>query len=780
MTKISLCIIAKNEEKNIKECLDSIQSHVDEICITDTGSTDKTISVIESLPYAHKIKISYFTPKTNPEAFFEDGAIYSFCKARNFSFSQATGDWVLWMDCDDVFRFPERLPEIIKVADENKIDGYFFRYHYLIQANKVIEQHWKLQLIKKDAPIQWKGNIHEDLLTDGQVKLAKTEAIVRVHKNGVVDSPEKGARNLRILLRDLQEQGDKPDPRTLFYTARAFLVADDEEAAQPLLEKYIEISGWPEETYEALHLLSDIYYSQKKYKLVVETNLSALDIRPDFPEAYFNLARAYIAMNDYKRAEEWLKKGFATPPSQESVTHFQDRYTIFPLSLLSQVQLYTGRLDDALATAKKAVSYAPANKQLLEMQSMLEYLKKRHDVAKAYVQIAGYLRERKMEWKIPTLLGTVSEDMNADPLISRIRSQWCPPKKWAKDSVVILAFGAVEGWSPKNEKEGGIGGSEEAVLNLSRELAKMGYDVTVFTNTGADDGDYEGVHWKMFTEFNGQDEFDTLVIWRQPSLMDTKFNAKTILFDMHDVPYYGDWKKERQDNVKKIMVKSQYHRSLLPEVPDDKIVVVGNGITLSHFKGTQTREPNRCIYSSAIDRGLDILLDRWPEVRKEVPDATLHIYYGFKTFEELQRHNPERMAYLQKIKDKLAALESEGVVYHGRVDHETLAKEFKKSDLWLYPTYFPEIHCITALKAQKGGAIPVCTDYAALDETVQNGVKIKGDIYLPEVQDEFFQETIKLLKDPARKESIRATMHEWADKNSWTEVAKVWDKTIRE
>lgn len=777
--KISLCMIVKNEEDKIKNCLDSVQQYVQEICITDTGSTDDTLKVLKKLPYSDKIKISHFNAKTNPEGFFEDGHIFSFCKARDFNFKQATGDWILWLDADDVLKNPHYLGELINSAEQNSIDGFMFPYWYLLKEGRPVEVHWKLQFVRKSAPISWKGNVHEDYLPDGQVKLARTDTIIRVHEKGAGMDAKKSERNLRILVRELQEQGDNPDPRTLFYAARSYMVIEDDDSALPLLEKYVTLSGWREELYEAHYLLADIYLKKKDHKQAIQVCLSAIELRPDFPDCFFTLGRIYLDMKEYRWAEEWLNKGLAMKPSNDAVTHFPHRYTTQPLAALAIVQTYVGKVDQAKITAEKSLSFDPTNKNLQELQNMILYLKKRQDVAKAYVMAAGYLRERKMDWKIPTLIGTVPEDMQADPLIGRIRAQWCPPKKWADNSIAIVAFGAVEAWSPKNEKEGGIGGSEEAVLNLSRELVKLGYDVTVFSNVGADDGDYEGVHWKMFTEFNIHDEFDTIVIWRQPSLVDYKFKAKTVLFDMHDVPYYGDWTKKRLENVKKLMVKSNYHRSLLPEVPDDKVFVVGNGIKLDHFKGEEKRQANRCIYSSAMDRGIDILLETiWPRIKAEVPDAELHVYYGWKTFEELNKNNPERMEFMAKIKKLLE--ETPGVVYHGRVDHETIAKEYEKSDVWLYPTYFPEIHCITALKAQKGGAIPVCTDYAALDETVQNGIKVHGDIYLPEVQEEYIQKAIELLKDPAKKESIRAKMHEWADKNSWEEVAKAWKSQIQE
>ena len=85
MTTVSLCMIVRNEEKVLARCLDSVRGIADEICITDTGSTDKT----------REIARKYGTVQAFP--WCDD-----FSAARNFSFAQARMDYTLWLDADDV------------------------------------------------------------------------------------------------------------------------------------------------------------------------------------------------------------------------------------------------------------------------------------------------------------------------------------------------------------------------------------------------------------------------------------------------------------------------------------------------------------------------------------------------------------------------------------------------------------------------------------------------------------------------------------------------------
>jgi glycosyltransferase involved in cell wall biosynthesis len=152
-------------------------------------------------------------------------------------------------------------------------------------------------------------------------------------------------------------------------------------------------------------------------------------------------------------------------------------------------------------------------------------------------------------------------------------------------------------------------------------------------------------------------------------------------------------------------------------IPDDKFFLTRNGIPdlgITTWKGN----PHRMCYVSSPDRGLMYLLKHWKEVKEAVPDAELHIYYGFEIYDYIHRNNPAKIAFKKKI---MALMDQEGITYHGRVGHKELAEEINKCGIWAYPTDFTEISCISAMKAQAVGAVPVVTNFAALQETVRNG-----------------------------------------------------------
>jgi len=183
-----------------------------------------------------------------------------------------------------------------------------------------------------------------------------------------------------------------------------------------------------------------------------------------------------------------------------------------------------------------------------------------------------------------------------------------------------------------------------------------------------------------------------------------------------------------------------------------------------------TKKPNSVGYFSAYYRGLECLLDMWLDIRKEVPTATLDVYYGWESWVALEGEDD----FYHRMNQKFDEMKKHGVTVHGRVSHEELAKAMKELQVWAYPTQFAEIHCITALKAQEAGCYPVVTNVAALAETVQSGDKLSTKrIYLDEYQQKkFVGKVVAALKEGKTGTPVPDT--------DWSDVAKQWDTAIKE
>ena len=292
------------------------------------------------------------------------------------------------------------------------------------------------------------------------------------------------------------------------------------------------------------------------------------------------------------------------------------------------------------------------------------------------------------------------------------------------------------------------------------------------------EGDYEGVEYKPFYYFNPNDNFDNLIAWRGNIFKDQKIKARKTYVWMHDVPCPDQFDRDSIDQIDKLIVQSNYHRSLFPDwIENNKFLVARNGINLEDFDiDDKLRNPKRMIYTSSYDRGIQHLLLCWPEIKREVPDAELYIYYGWDVYDAMVKkgfRDPEfknRMVELMK---------QDGVFECGRVGHKELNYAFQGAGLWVYPCHFEEISCIAAMKAQANGTVPAVVKYAALKETVKAGLSIDGKASDPEVMDRYVKCLISLLKDTDKQELLRKEVLKHKNDFGWDGVAKMWHRDFQ-
>ena len=109
--KISAALIVKNEERVLPRCLSSIRAHVDEIVIVDTGSVDRTLDVARQ-----------FSDRLLTCTWRRD-----FSEARQHAFDHATGDWVFWLDADDVVVNADRIRFTVESAPPN-VKAIYWKY----------------------------------------------------------------------------------------------------------------------------------------------------------------------------------------------------------------------------------------------------------------------------------------------------------------------------------------------------------------------------------------------------------------------------------------------------------------------------------------------------------------------------------------------------------------------------------------------------------------------------------------------------------------------------
>lgn len=376
-------------------------------------------------------------------------------------------------------------------------------------------------------------------------------------------------------------------------------------------------------------------------------------------------------------------------------------------------------------------------------------------------------------------------------------------EKWKKQRIAIWTGPAWEPWNRQKVDEG-MAGSETWGAYLGRAFVKRGYDVTVYNDLLApskkdvvlDPVVEDGVHYGDVRYVDhtlmGEDikylYIDYFISSRNADVMRHSLHSGKHYVMIHDVWLNPDpnadlvaWK------VQGYAYLSEWHREFLlshhKQMDPNKMFLTSNGVVQGLYEGVEDGvKTNSSVYSSSPDRGLYQLLGMLPDIRKAVPDFTLKVAYGFHNWESAckKRNDQRGMAFIERIKK---AMDQPGVEYLGRVDKATLAGHQKMSKVWLFPTWFDETQCITAiegglshnalLSTRKGGLITTIGDAGIL--LPPDGLVMDGD-YPASYRERFVGEAIKLLTD----ESYRV---EWADKArdkmsvyTWDRIADDWIK----
>lgn len=758
-SKLALSMILKDDSESevLYRCLSSIARYVDGIYVTITG---KSFKKIEKIIEAFGGKVSFYAWDK------------SFERARNYALDQIPEEftYVIWSDADDVWDNAKALPSLIGIMENQGLTSIYFDYNYQINpTTKEIEIVHPRERIIKLGYYRWKGNLHETLIPQREVNNAYFKD-VKVNHYPLPQSGELNLqRNLEILEQSYKEEGDNHDPRTVYYLARNLFDVEELDRAEKLFRDYLESSGWDEERAMAQNYLGLIGLYKREFDKAKAGFLGAISEKPNFPTWYVNMAYMYAVMGQFDDATHYARLFVATPQPDTSMVliPIDDKMRYYETIYL--VAMGERKLKEARDAIKAMLEIFPDNEEYKKKLKGLNRLDELIEVTKGVDYIAKELDREKETEKIVLLLHALPTTIEDNAVIEQLKQKYLKPKVWEEKSIVYYAGKSMEEWTPESVKSG-LGGSESAIVNLSKEWVKLGYKVTVYGNCGGREGTYEGVTYHNYYRFNKYDTFDTLIIWRAPWELDFKWKAARVYLDLHDVINPLEITEERIKQVDKIFVKSQYHRDMIPHVTDDKVVIISNGFDKELCKWNHVkRDPSCLIYASSYDRGLqEMLTFGWPIIKASIPGAELHIYYGWNLFDAVHRNNPERMMWKKKMVELMS---QPGITEHGRIGHDKLMEVKSKSGIHWYATTFEEIDCISVRESAAVGCIPVTTNYAALKEK-DYVVRVDGDPYAKGTHEEIARKIVSLIK--TKQDALRLEFKEKARRESWKAIAAKW------
>ncbi len=309
MPKISLCMIAKDEERWIAKAIESVKPIISEIVVVDTGSKDRTKEIAAALG----AKVFEYTWNDD------------FSAARNESLKHATGDWILILDADEAIseKDHEKMIDILRTTDADAIT--------LIQRNYVYEGFrsnltknpgdygpskeflWYfpqevIRLFRNKKGYRYKNRVHE--LVEYSIREHKGKILCSnipfhhlgyVKEEGIVD--RKREAYLKIGKKELED--NPKDARAMFDMALVHKEKKEYDKAIKIIENVIEIDDTQRDPYL---LLGELYSQKEEFSKAIRNLIISSEKHPENASSLVNLGHCYASINELEKAEQALVK----------------------------------------------------------------------------------------------------------------------------------------------------------------------------------------------------------------------------------------------------------------------------------------------------------------------------------------------------------------------------------------------------------------------------------------------------------------------------------------
>lgn len=360
---------------------------------------------------------------------------------------------------------------------------------------------------------------------------------------------------------------------------------------------------------------------------------------------------------------------------------------------------------------------------------------------------------------------------------------------------VALLFGA---WSIGNRplafnslmsSDRGLTGSEIGIALVAKEMAKSGHDVHLFTvHFGEKPESWEGVKLHHAHEIHTSldTSYDAVISWSEPDLLRyASPSSVRVCYQM-----LNDWSYciEGFHDVTDIFITVSDLLKQHITAPDkmkypslEKWNVVPLGCSPELYE--DNRVPGRIVWTSSADRGLMNLLEIFPAIKKEVPEASLKIFYHFNYGDILKiephdrSNHPHIVEMGQRLRYSLEAikrLKPLGVEHVGSVSRDKMVKELNEASVFAFPfsgVAFTEGFSCSTLEALASFTVPVISDADCLGEIYNNSGAVVVKSPIRQNLKEYTDQVIKALKDKSHADQVIGKCREFAKNHTWKNTA---------
>ena len=353
MIPISVCIIAKNEEKHIEECLSRLMPYGFEIVLVDTGSTDRTIELA----------------KQYTNCIYHFDWCSDFSAAKNYAIEKASYDWILSIDCDEYIESID-LPLLTTQMKLHPTDAgrILIRNRFTENGQTAYEQVRVSRFVNR-CYYRFEGAVHEQLVPITTSDMAPSDTVKYVYSAPITvlhvgydgseeEMKEKCRRNIVLLEKELETQG--ADPYTYYQLGQSYRKLHDYEEAFYYFDLGLSMDVDP-----ALDYVQTMVESYGYTLLDLKRNQDALNLLGVYDEfserADFVFLMGLIYMNNGLFDEAVLEFTKATTIEEFAVDGVNSYKANYNIGVIYEC---TGHTDKARAAYHKCGKYEPALKRL--------------------------------------------------------------------------------------------------------------------------------------------------------------------------------------------------------------------------------------------------------------------------------------------------------------------------------------------------------------------------------------------------------------------------------
>jgi mannosyltransferase OCH1-like enzyme len=791
--KPTLCLnmIVKNESHIIETTLKMLCSKIDidYWVISDTGSTDNTQQIIKN----------FFLEKNIPGELYENNWV-NFAHNRTLALEYAynKSDLLFIFDADDSIEGNIILPT------ENLADGY------KLEFSSGSMKYSRILLINNRKKWVFKSVIHEYiecLEPNVNIKdLLGNYHLISGRSGSRNKDPQKYLKDALLLSDAYTESKNTNDglhSRYSFYCANSYKDAGKYDEAIEWYKNTLTLDNWSQEKYICCYRLFQCYSAINK----IETGMYYLNESFKYDnervECLFHLVKHYLNSDNIllafllylNCAEKYEKKYINIDVSNKLFIEIDIGDILLPFYVIlvaDKITNINNVHNEVKIIAKKTIynmfqiiftkKYINIEKSyigntLYNFQFFIDYcVTENKSILTLFQEYINFLEKNNFDMS--------NYDFMKKYIVYGIKCKCNEEEKLnyedcihSKNILIYTGYSNLP-WNLTYYTNNALGGSETAVIELAKQFPKY---LNIYIFGDVQEEIVDNIHFVSLNNANklfSTTLFHTAIISRYISFYDIYSKAQFYQSYIwgHDIKLfnYGSNLTENQilekykNKITGCVCQTEWHKNLFISnypVLNNKSYIINNGINytkISNIQKNTEKIQNRFIYTSCVERGLKRLLDLWPSITQELDNCELLIC----TYNDFPRNNDE-IEMLNIIKSH------KNIKFLGKKTKDELYELMCTSEYWLYPSYFPETSCITAMEMLASQVICLYYSVAGLEFTIGNYGIVVSEEKRNEI-DSIMELSYKKKKEIKQKGKEYASMCSWENrKNSWIDLLKI-------